>query len=166
MSICPSVRLSLSICFSLCPSVCPCISALFSLDGFPRNLILGVVMQICWETENFGENAAQISGTLHDVLSMLRCCRHTKFAAKALLCNTQHFYAVASDCTSTMHTERIVALQLQRDTILRYTYSACLVNLMMIYLLAAIGLTPGGGSTVHIYTQTIHRTTQSTENNI
>ena len=32
----------------------------------------------------------------------------------------------------------------------------------MIYLLTAIGLTPGGGSTVHIYTQTVHRTTQFT----
>jgi hypothetical protein len=32
----------------------------------------------------------------------------------------------------------------------------------MIYL-TAIGLTPGGSSTVHIYTQAIHRTTQSTE---
>jgi len=31
----------------------------------------------------------------------------------------------------------------------------------MIYiLLTAIGLTPGGSSTVHIYTPTIHRTTQ------
>jgi len=30
----------------------------------------------------------------------------------------------------------------------------------MIYL-TAIGLIPGGSSTVHIYTQTIHRTTQS-----
>ena len=30
----------------------------------------------------------------------------------------------------------------------------------MIYLLPAIGLTPGGSSTVHIYTQTKHRTTQ------
>jgi len=30
----------------------------------------------------------------------------------------------------------------------------------MIYLLTAIGLTPGGSSTVHIYTQTVHRTTQ------
>ena len=29
----------------------------------------------------------------------------------------------------------------------------------MIYLLTAIGLTPGGSSTVHIYTQTVHRTT-------
>jgi len=29
----------------------------------------------------------------------------------------------------------------------------------MIYLLTAVGLTPGGSSTVHIYTQTIHRTT-------
>jgi hypothetical protein len=27
-----------------------------------------------------------------------------------------------------------------------------------IYLLTAIGLTPGGSSAVHIYTQTIHRT--------
>jgi uncharacterized integral membrane protein len=32
----------------------------------------------------------------------------------------------------------------------------------MIYLLIAIRLTPGGSSTVHIYTQTIHRTTQLT----
>jgi hypothetical protein len=41
----------------------------------------------------------------------------------------------------------------------------------IIYLLTAIGFTPGGISTVHIYTQTIHRTTQiqtihrTTENN-
>ena len=33
--------------------------------------------------------------------------------------------------------------------------------LMLIYLLTAIGLSPGGSSTVHIYTQTIHRTTQN-----
>jgi len=32
----------------------------------------------------------------------------------------------------------------------------------MIYL-TAIGLTPGGSGTVHIYTQTIHRTIQSTQ---
>ena len=32
----------------------------------------------------------------------------------------------------------------------------------MIYLFTAIGLTSGGGSTVHIYTQTLHRPTQST----
>jgi hypothetical protein len=31
----------------------------------------------------------------------------------------------------------------------------------MIHLLIAIGLTPGGSSTVHIYTQTIHRMTQN-----
>jgi len=34
--------------------------------------------------------------------------------------------------------------------------------LILIYLLTAIGLTPGASSTVHIYTQTIHRTTQLT----
>jgi len=32
-------------------------------------------------------------------------------------------------------------------------------NYDMIYLLKAIGLSPGGNSTVHIYTQTIHGTT-------
>jgi uncharacterized integral membrane protein len=31
----------------------------------------------------------------------------------------------------------------------------------MIYLLVAIGLTLGGSSTVHIYAQTVHRTTQN-----
>jgi hypothetical protein len=31
----------------------------------------------------------------------------------------------------------------------------------MIYLLPAIGLSPGGSSTVHIYTQTIHRMIQN-----
>jgi hypothetical protein len=33
---------------------------------------------------------------------------------------------------------------------------------MLIYLLTAIRLTPGGSSTAHIYTQTVHRTTQLT----
>jgi len=32
----------------------------------------------------------------------------------------------------------------------------------MIHLLTAIGLSPGGSITAHIYTQTIHRTTQIT----
>ena len=31
----------------------------------------------------------------------------------------------------------------------------------MMYLLAVIGLPPGGSSTVHIYTQIVHRTTQN-----
>jgi hypothetical protein len=33
----------------------------------------------------------------------------------------------------------------------------------MIYFLTAVGLTPGGSNTVHIYTQTVHRKTQSTQ---
>jgi uncharacterized integral membrane protein len=31
---------------------------------------------------------------------------------------------------------------------------------ILIYLLTAIGLTPGGSSTVHIYAQAVHRTLQ------
>ena len=44
------------------------------------------------------------------------------------------------------------------------TLMVCLLILILIYeyLLTAIGLSPGGSSTVHIYTQTIHRTTQLT----
>jgi len=34
--------------------------------------------------------------------------------------------------------------------------------ILMIYLLTAVGLTPSGSSTVHIYIQTIRRTTQLT----
>jgi uncharacterized integral membrane protein len=34
----------------------------------------------------------------------------------------------------------------------------------IIYLLTAIGLSPSGSSTAHIYTQKIHRTTQITTN--
>jgi len=33
----------------------------------------------------------------------------------------------------------------------------------MIYLLTTIGLSPGGSSTVYIYTQKKHKTTQSTQ---
>jgi hypothetical protein len=39
------------------------------------------------------------------------------------------------------------------------------ICIMIRYILTAVGLTPGGSSTVHIYTQTIHRTTKSTQNN-
>ena len=38
----------------------------------------------------------------------------------------------------------------------------CRLILILTYLLTEVGLTPGGSSTVHIYTQTIHRTTQLT----
>ena len=34
--------------------------------------------------------------------------------------------------------------------------------MVLIYLLTAIGLAPGGSSSVHIYTKTIHRTIQLT----
>ena len=34
--------------------------------------------------------------------------------------------------------------------------------LVLLHMLTSIGLTPGGSSTVHIYTYTVHRTTQLT----
>jgi uncharacterized integral membrane protein len=43
-----------------------------------------------------------------------------------------------------------------------YLISLLILTLLLIYLLTAFGLTPGGSSTVHIYTKTIRRTTQLT----
>ena len=39
-------------------------------------------------------------------------------------------------------------------------YDMIYIMIYDICLLIAVGLTPGGSSTLHIYTQTIHRTTQ------
>ena len=44
-----------------------------------------------------------------------------------------------------------------------YIYKKKWILYNMIYLLTAIGLTPSGSSTVHIYTETIHWITQSTQ---
>jgi len=44
-------------------------------------------------------------------------------------------------------------------------HRACVWDIIFIYdmiYLTASGLTPGGSSTVHVYTQTVNRTTQST----
>ena len=59
-------------------------------------------------------------------------------------------------------------IYIQRHTdlfVLRLFFCECFCTIrhqsVVIYLLTEIGLTPGGGSTVHVYTQTRHRTTQS-----
>jgi len=48
--------------------------------------------------------------------------------------------------------------------VLRNIHVPVYVILILIYLLNATGLTTGGSSTVHIYTQTVHRTTHLTTN--
>ena len=50
---------------------------------------------------------------------------------------------------------------LRAPGITRQSADMKVVMIFMIYLLTAIGLSPGGSSTVHIYTKTIHRTTQN-----
>ena len=47
------------------------------------------------------------------------------------------------------------------QTARRYVTEEIIMIYYDIYLLTAIGLSPGGSSTVNIYTQTIHRTIQS-----
>jgi len=89
-----------------------------------------------------------------------------KFAIKLLLVKTHYFCIVYSTNTQRKH------FCVSSATMVRLYYATGTVHLlssfrtaqkctMMIYLLTAIGLSPGGSSTVHIYTQTIHRTTRN-----
>ena len=48
-----------------------------------------------------------------------------------------------------------------KTSVLALTSAVIQQSTVTVYLLTAIGLTPGGSSTVHIYTQTVHRTTQN-----
>ena len=65
------------------------------------------------------------------------------------------------EATSSSETYQPITLHCVKTQLLDNTYVLVLV-LILIYLLTTIGLTPGGSSTVHIYTQTIHRRTQLT----
>jgi hypothetical protein len=53
-------------------------------------------------------------------------------------------------------------IYIAKEKLSKYTLEALEENSELIYLSTAIGLTPGGSSTVHIYTQTIHRTIKIT----
>jgi len=69
----------------------------------------------------------------------------------SLHCNTPlHF--------TTLYSTTLYYTSLQLTTL----HFATLIDTSLIFLLTAAGLTPGGSSTVHIYTQTIQRTTQLT----
>jgi len=68
--------------------------------------------------------------------------------------STSHSYALS-------RFRRMSAARCTRTLWPRPAICSCTYN--MIYLLTAIGLTPDGSSTVHFYTQTVHRTTQSTQ---
>jgi hypothetical protein len=61
-------------------------------------------------------------------------------------CHMEHDRQCTYNVTFRCVCEKIVAVEKKYD---------------MIYLLIAIGLPPGGSCTVHIYTQTVHRTTQN-----
>jgi uncharacterized integral membrane protein len=52
-------------------------------------------------------------------------------------------------------------MEVMKSVWIRWAMQKVLI-LILVYLLTAISLTPGGRSTVHIYTQTIHRITQLT----
>ena len=85
----------------------------------------------------FRTDLLSIIRSLNNVFSAIGIC-HTGYA-DCLLAGSQHN---------------------QYDTYQLIFILILVLILILIYLLTAVGLTPGGSSTVHVYTQTIHRTTK------
>jgi len=93
----------------------------------------------------------------------------TKEHAAAIFCVTElgytgkqyrdNYVTLIMEATCPSETYHLIILHCVRTQLLFNTYALVLV---LTYLLTAIGLTPGDSSTVHIHTQTIHRTTQLT----
>ena len=65
-----------------------------------------------------------------------------------------------TDCNNTDRTEHSGHSAAPTCAAWADTFNLFQIWYEMIHLLTAVGLSPGGSSTVHIYTQTIHRTTQ------
>jgi hypothetical protein len=113
MSTCPSVHPSifLSVRLSVSSSFRPpvYISA-FLAWRFSAKFVTGCLYVNLLRNWKYCLKCSKKSGILHEYC----CSRHTKFTATALLCNTRYFYIVDSDCTSAVHTKRIVALHLRQ----------------------------------------------------
>jgi hypothetical protein len=82
-------------------------------------------------------------GILHEDLSTFRCCRRHTFALKHFYATLGIFVWLTVTCSSTVHTERIVAFPSQqwlreRAAFLRYTYIAYVFALRRIVLLIKI----------------------------
>jgi hypothetical protein len=89
----------------------------------------------------------------------LRCCYNWQCGLLVRLVTFLEHYC--SNCREQFCHELTVAQNVKRLS--RFNFTTFPVPIF-IYLLTKIGLSPGGSSTVHIYTQTIHRTTQITTN--
>jgi len=89
-------------------------------------------------------------------------------ANSGLLSPARQYHKAADSQFSNKWYYRQMQFSLNRFSVVSvYSLTAVLTNIDiydMIYLLTAIGLSPGVSITVHIYTQTIHRTTQITTN--
>ena len=114
-------------------SVCPPVLGQLTLDWFPRNLVLGTLMQICSEAPSLVKNWTKIADTLCEDLCMLPCWPRHKFATKAIFYATLNIIMLSTvTCTSIIHTESIVAFPLHQwlckhATMLSYKYTAYLV---------------------------------------
>jgi len=80
-----------------------------------------------------------VSVSLHEGIRMFHCCRRHKFAIKVLCAGLSNLLLLTLTCSSTKHTERIVAFPLQqwlrvRATVLLYTkHSLCECHPLVIH---------------------------------
>jgi hypothetical protein len=107
------------------------------------------------------------SETLRSYRKQPYCALHTAGCANVKVQNIFNMGNNMTCCTDCKYRTAATLYMYRRDTVcFRYIIvnTACkgwwLCWWHMIHLLTAIGLTPSGSSAVHIYTQTVHRTTQ------
>ena len=119
---------------SVCPSVSPYGTTRFPLDGFSWNLLF----------ENFGKSVEKISVPLksNSIRGILHEDLCTIFIINRLI--LLRMRNVSHKLAQKLETHILCSINFCRKIVVFY----------MIYLSTAIGLTPDGSSTVHIYTHT------------
>ena len=105
------------------PSVClsACISAVCTE---------WITVNIMSRKSKFLSNRIKMSVSLHEDVSTFYCCRRHKFSIKVLCAALSILLLLTLTCSSTKHTERIVAFLLQqwlrvRATVLLHTNTVC-----------------------------------------
>jgi hypothetical protein len=136
--------------------------------------------QITWGPRYTYDNVSPNSSKMTSVSKkkFYRKPKHTRYAAKHFFSENCAFHEIMSKNVPYDNTVRCMRFACWETNALTHTQPGnngyanapqyFVINSIhfrifdIIYLLIVIGLSPGGSSTVHIYTQTVHRTTQIT----
>jgi hypothetical protein len=135
---------------------------------------LCIAVQICGKMISQSDGISNIDISRELVLTEKICCIHYTDNGQSLYRDSGdglprlafQFSPSCHPCSALPNSSSIIVSHqsLYRSHVSLGSWS-CLFSFLYDIYLTAVGLTPGGNSTVHIYRQTIHRTTQSTQNN-